>query len=181
MGGLLERLVRPFVPAVGNGEKAKSDAILRQLDRLDVRMSAIEEERERSLAALTELFDGLPAYIIYKDGRNRLVMVNDYAASAVGKRAEDLIGREAAEVWPDAQEHYAEDARIMETGRAPRTQDAELTLPNGVIHRVRTWKRPVHDALGVVVGVVMFALDLDAICAPEKCPVRPSGPYAPPA
>jgi PAS domain S-box-containing protein len=168
MSGIIERLVRPFVKPVGNGGKRESRRLFEHIADIDRRLRNVEDERESSLIATAALFDHLPAFVIYKDMRDNLVFVNDYTASVVGKSVDELIGTPCRTLWANCLCNAIDEERVKR-GEMAEGREALVELPDGEQHRLFVWERPVFDLARHVIGIVLFALDIDTICTRE-CP-----------
>ena len=131
-----------------------------------------EDARATFLAALgrpllgDELFDAVPDIVFFvKDVAGRYVTVNRTLVTRTGRRAKaELIGRRAQEVFPGAlgAEIARQDAAVLSNGR-PIHGRLELHLhPDGSEGWCLTWKEPILDAAGAIVGLSGISRDLGA-------------------
>jgi PAS domain S-box-containing protein len=121
---------------------------------------------ELSIVAATEtLFDGIPDTVWFvKDHRGAYVAVNAALVERLGKRHKrEVLGRTAMDLFPPA------------LGRAIHRQDLDTVAGRSVVARLElhlragggegwclTWKEPVRDLAGCIVGLTGISRDLDA-------------------
>jgi AraC-like DNA-binding protein len=145
---------------VGDRHKSTSEAI--EPDGSDV--------RARFLAAVgrplfcEDLFDAVPDIVFFvKDAAGRYVAVNRTLVARTGRSGKaDLLGRTATEVFPGALgiEITRQDAAVLASG-APIHAKLELHLyPSGKEGWCLTWKEPIVDASGTIVGLSGISRDL---------------------
>lgn len=113
-----------------------------------------------------DLFDAVPDIVFFvKDAAGRYVAVNRTLVRRTGLTAKsDLVGRTAEEVFPGTLgvEIARQDAAVLAHGR-PIHGRLELHLyPNGEEGWCLTWKEPIRDAAGRVVGLSGISRDLQA-------------------
>jgi PAS domain S-box-containing protein len=143
-----------------------------------VRQRQIEEEIERlhrDLALKTAehetIFNAVPALIWYKDDRNNILRVNRLAAEWAGLDPSQLEGRSTYELYPDeAESYYQDDLQVIRSGRPKLGIVEPVVGPGGEKRWVRTDKIPYRNALGEVVGVIVFAVDLTDQAGPPRSP-----------
>ena len=130
------------------------------------------DARTRFLAAVgrplffEDLFDAVPDIVFFvKDAAGRYVAVNRTLVTRTGGRGKaDLLGRTAEEVFPGAlgAEMARQDAAVLSNGR-PIHGRLELHLyPDGAEGWCLTWKEPILDAAGAIVGLSGISRDLGA-------------------
>ena len=128
------------------------------------------EARARFLAALDrpllgeELFDAVSDTVFFvKDASGRYVAVNRTLVQRTGRRAKgELLGRTAEAVFPGALgiEIARQDAAVLAAGR-PIHGRLELHLhADGVEGWCLTWKEPIRDAAGRILGLTGISRDL---------------------
>jgi PAS domain S-box-containing protein len=114
-------------------------------------------ESEERLRAFT---DNSPTIMYVKDPEGRYRFVNRPFLRSFGLRAEQVIGKRDAEVFPGEQASgfLASDAQVLEGREAVETEQS-ISTPNGErVHMVV--KFPVFDAAGGVAGVGGVATDI---------------------
>ena len=79
-----------------------------------------EDELRRTQKFLDTLVENMPAMLLVKDARDRrYVLVNRAAEEAYGLRSEDMIGKTAAEVFPQESRDFIDsnDQNLLEQGK----------------------------------------------------------------
>lgn len=128
--------------------------------------------RARFLAAvgrplfLEDLFDAVPDIVFFvKDAAGRYVAVNRTLVRRTGLTTKaDLVGRTAQAVFPGTLgvEIARQDSTVLSNGR-PIHGRLELHLyPGGEEGWCLTWKEPILDAAGSIVGLSGISRDLQA-------------------
>lgn len=111
-----------------------------------------------------EIFDAVPDIAFFvKDREGRYVVVNQALADrCVGGNRDKLLGRTAAEVFPEelGESFTEQDFEVLREGRAIRGQLELHLYPDGREGWCLTWKEPVANANGEVVGVAGISRDL---------------------
>jgi len=132
---------------------------LKQMER-DAQRRRAEEEKNRLGAELGMILDTVPAMIFYKDREHRLVRANAAMIRALGKPAEELIGKTDQELGTPYHEQYARDEdQIATTGRPKLGFIEPLATPNGV-RWLQTDKVPLRDMHGNISGFIGLAVDI---------------------
>jgi two-component system, sensor histidine kinase and response regulator len=113
----------------------------------------------RQSHALQALIDNLPHMAWMKDREGRFVAVNRVVAEINGLAPADLIGKTDLEVWPRAmaERYRADDAEVMATRRQKTVAESVATQPGTLFE---TFKAPILDADGSVLGTVGFSRDI---------------------
>ena len=117
-----------------------------------------------------EMFDAVSDCVFFiKDRESRYVSVNEALVVRCGAGSKsDLIGRRAREVFPAplGESFTEQDLETIREGRPIRGQLEMHHYPDGKRGWCLTWKEPVLDAHGEVVGVSGLSRDLAS--APEQ-------------
>jgi PAS domain S-box-containing protein len=112
---------------------------------------------------LRTLLQNIPDYIYFKDEQSRFVMINPALAryfnfgspeEAVGKTDFDIFTHE------HASKAYADEQKVMQTGKPLVGMEEKETLPDGTVHWVTTTKLPLRDARGWIVGTFGISRDI---------------------
>ncbi len=141
-------------------EKKRMGAELdRHRHHLEELVQARTTELRQQSHALQALIDNLPHMTWLKDREGRFMAVNRVIAEANGRRPAELIGKTDLDLWPQdvAERFIADDAEVMATRRQKTVEEAVATVP-GTLYE--TFKAPVLDADGSVLGTVGFARDI---------------------
>lgn len=110
-----------------------------------------------------EIFDAVPDTVFFvKDREGRYVVVNQALADRCGGTKEKLLGRTAAEVFPEALggSFTRQDFEVLTKGKSIRGQLELHLYPNGHEGWCLTWKEPVLADAGEIVGVAGISRDL---------------------
>ena len=131
--------------------------VAREVTELRAAQEALAQ-REQYLRAL---IDNFPFLVWLKDTSGRFLTVNEAFASAceAGPAAE-IAGKTDFDVWPSelASAYQADDAAVMDS-RAQRSVEEEI-VEQGVRTWFETYKAPVSDSEGELLGTVGFARDV---------------------
>jgi len=94
--------------------------------------------------------------IYFKDKKNRFVMVNKAKAENSGVTPEDMIGRTDFDFFPReiAKKSFADDNRIIKTGRPVIDKVEEIIHLNKIRHWVSVTKVPWYDEGGKIIGTI---------------------------
>ncbi len=108
---------------------------------------------------LQAVADHSTAAIFAKDITGQYVLVNGALAGLMGLRVDDMLGRTAAELWPErAASGQARDERIMTAGRSEMSDDV-VELADGP-HTVLITRFPLRNVDGEIVGMGGIASDI---------------------
>lgn len=115
-------------------------------------------EQESYLSAILENFPGL---IWLKDRDSRFLTVNKaFARACFHTGPSDVAGKTDFDVWPaELAERYRADDREVMNSRASCCVEEPITKEGGY-GWLETYKTPVFDAQGEVIGTVGFARDI---------------------
>ncbi|CAK0739383.1 two-component system, sensor histidine kinase and response regulator [Gammaproteobacteria bacterium] len=126
------------------------------------RERAIQAERLRALQLLNAIAEGSTDPIVVKDTAGCFLLFNREAARIIGRRSEEVLGRDDSEIFPDAQaERIKNDDRRVMAGNRVLTFQEEITTGDGV-RTLLTTKGPLHDADGKVIGLFGISRDITA-------------------
>ena len=114
------------------------------------------------LAMYRELFATLPIAAYIKDLDARFVDVNPFHAEALGVGRADIAGLADADLYPEkeAELYRTADRSVMDAGASIAGLTETHTGFNDTVVQHRTWKFPVRDRLGNVVGLMGFSHDV---------------------
>ncbi len=135
----------------------------RLVGRLNAELEATVQLRTAALRQQTRylrvLIDTLPWWVWFKDTDSRYLAVNRAAAATWSHDAEAVVGLADDDIMPAlATQFRLEDQQVMAT-REARTVETQQVTADGVIW-VETFKAPVLDEDGSVLGTVGFARDI---------------------
>ncbi len=115
----------------------------------------------RHQAYLAAIAANQPGILWLKDADCRLLYVNEEFARVSGREnPAALIGLTDLEIWPaDRARHYmADDRRVMASKSATTVEEQILT--NGELKWFETFKAPILDQQGQVIGTTGYARDI---------------------
>jgi PAS domain S-box-containing protein len=127
-----------------------------------------ELQRQRAEQALREMHQfsreiihGASEGIIVYDADLRYLVFNRFMEELTGKRAEEVLGRYAPDVFPFLREHGMEDLlRRAARGEVVTTPDILVRMPSGR----QVWESntygPHRDAQGNIIGVIALVSDI---------------------
>lgn len=122
-----------------------------------------DEELKENQRRLQAVLEHLPHLLWMKDRNGVFLMVNEAFARSCGRASvEDVIGKTDFDVWPEAlaELYTSDDASVMASGMAKWTE--EPIVDQGKTKWFETFKTPLFDADGTVVGTVGSARDITA-------------------
>lgn len=119
----------------------------------------ILRQKERYQRAL---LDNFPFMVWLKDTQSRFLAVNEVLAHALGESSPDnLIGKTDFDYSPPKlAEHYQQDDQLVMQSRQRRTTEEEHIDNSGNQRWIETFKAPVIDENGELLGSVGFARDI---------------------
>jgi PAS domain S-box-containing protein len=138
----------------------KVHAVVGIIRDVSVRVRAQEALAERE-AYLRAMLDNFPFLVWLKDVESRFLAVNESFARACGReRAGDVVGLTDFDVWPKelAQRYVDDDHNVMDTHKQKDVE--EIVFAEGVSRWFETFKTPVLDRQGKVLGTTGFARDI---------------------
>jgi PAS domain S-box-containing protein len=142
---------------------ARTRALSVANERLEAKVHEVEVAEDAVRAQHTLLravIEGSPDLILVRDREGRYMLANDAAGAALGRAADDVVGRTARDVFAatDAPDIDAIDHAVL-TSAAPLTRERRLPTPAGE----RTYLLAVHpwmDERGEAAGTVTVARDV---------------------
>jgi PAS domain S-box-containing protein len=135
---------------------------------LEQRVQARTAELRQQTLYLRALIDTLPWWVWMKDTESRYLAANEAAAGTGGLTADQMIGKTDFDVWPPdiAHAYRADDIEVM-LSRRPKTAEERAVGPQGATTWIETFKAPVIDEDGTVLGTVGYARDISERKAAE--------------
>lgn len=138
------------------------------MNEVDINRTDLASDRLTELkATLGFAFDLIPALVYCKDTSGVIICVNRAVVQTFGIAKVDLEGRTAESFFFDAPDHFMmDDPDIFSTGGVKPNILMVCQTPSGVRH-LRTWKMPLHDSGGRVMGMLGFAIDETELIAAQ--------------
>lgn len=139
--------------------KLNGQELTRYRHRLEELVTEKTAEARRQAQSLRALIDNIPHMAWLKDRDGRLMVVNRAYAQPTGMTTDELIGKTDLDLWPrEVAERYREDdLEVMQTRRQKTVEEPIVNLPDTLYE---TFKAPILDADGTVLGSVGFSRDI---------------------
>lgn len=121
----------------------------------------IDKMLQESEARLRAILDNSPYLIWLKDMDGRFAAVNKAFFNTTGRgRMDEVLGKTDFDIWPEelAKKYRADDADVISTRKQKLTE--EMSLDNGEVRWVETFKAPIMDVDGNLLGTTGFAQDI---------------------
>jgi len=124
------------------------------------------EKTEQSMRAehklLQTLMDNIPDSIYFKDNKDRFVRVNKAKAEHHSTNPEDMIGKTDFDLFPEneAKECFADDNKIMKTGKPIKGKIEELTYKDGAQRWLSVVKIPWYNEKNEIIGTMGISHDI---------------------
>ena len=134
------------------------------------RREEAQSELEREQLLLRALLRGATDSIYFKDREGRNLRVSDYNARRKGAQTPDeVIGTTDFDCFgPEhARKAFADEQRIMETGRPLAGIEEREIWPDGRVTWVLSSKMPLRDAKGEIIGTFGISKDITELKAKE--------------
>ena len=122
-----------------------------------------EESLPLSLSSLRAIIENQPGLVWLKDADGRFLAVNSAFARSCGQPHPDrVVGKTDRDIWPPdlAEQYMADDQRVMRDRSSITVEEQILDQGQPLWHE--TFKTPVIDADGSVIGTTGYARDITA-------------------
>ncbi len=132
-----------------------------QLHKFADELAAFNHRLRKSDVSMRAILDNSPYMVWLKDTEGRYVKVNKaYVDYVRRKDAQQVIGKTDFDLWPKelAGKYRADDAKVIASREQLHTEDP--SLDGDMVHWVETFKTPVIDENGNVLGTTGFARDI---------------------
>lgn len=115
-----------------------------------------------SKSHLKAILDNMPFMAWLKDANGHFISVNRLFAEACEHNIDDIIGKTDYDVWPKelAEGYRADDKDVMNSGKQ-KTVEEYIDTPDGR-KWFETFKTPIFDISGNIIGTTGFARDITA-------------------
>ncbi len=121
----------------------------------------VEEELRVRESYLTSIIENQPGLVWLKDKESRFLAVNQAFALSCGKQdSQKLVGKTDFDIWPPelAKKYRGDDIEIMKGGK-PRII-VEPIFDKGETKWFETFKTPIFDTQGIVIGTTGYSRDI---------------------
>ena len=138
------------------------------LETLEQRVQARTAELRQQTLYLRTLIDTLPLWAWLKDTQQRYLAINQATADACGRTVDDMLGKSDAELWPPAiaERYRADDMEVM-AALQRKTVEEPMAGDAGTVW-METYRAPVLDEDGTVLGIVGAARNISERKAAEE-------------
>jgi len=124
-----------------------------------VEEQAVVMERERSL--LRSLIDTIPDMIFVKDIMGTYMVANAEFGRLLGKSTDFIIGKTDFDLFPnEIATFFGEQDKAMLNEGIRRTNEEQVTYPDGRVAHLETTKVPLTGASGDIMGLIGVARDV---------------------
>ncbi len=119
-----------------------------------------EDALRQQQLVLASLIETTPSYIFMKDPQGRYIFINSYAANAVGKTPEEIIGKDDTFLFPpsSARQIMEKERELMASGHSDVYE--EILPVGGELRRMLSSKNVCRDSDGAVIGLVGISRDI---------------------
>lgn len=124
---------------------------------------------------LQTVIDTMPGFVWFKDMEGHHLKVNQAFCEMVGKSMDEVVGRQHCEIWGITPEQYAEGEYVcLETDSAIAEKQQTTLFKEQVLHsrlgmrQLETYKTPVFDENGKMIGNIGMATDVTEECANKE-------------
>jgi PAS domain S-box-containing protein len=131
-----------------------------ELERKLERLAEAEEQVLGARAQAQALLDNIPHMAWMKNTEGVFLAVNEAFARACGHHKSDILGKTDRDIWPleHAERYMSDDQRVIASGTQFFVE--EPIADQGNVSWFETFKTPIRDARGVVIGTVGLARDI---------------------
>lgn len=121
----------------------------------------IENALRENRTILQAILDNLPHLVWMKDKEGRFIVINKAFFSSTGKKhPEEVLGKSDADLWPaPLADKYCRDDKIVIAEGRQLTREEQALDENKIIW-TETFKSPVYDDNGELLGITGFAMDI---------------------
>lgn len=144
-----------------NQRVAAKEILLAHKNRLEELVAERTGELRQQTRYLRAVIDNIPYFVWLKDTNGKILAINKGLAESIGSTIEELLGKSDLDIWPleTAERYLADDREVMATRKRKTVTE---TLPNMPNVLYETFKTPVLDEDGAVLGTVGFSRDISA-------------------
>ncbi|WP_240905967.1 PAS domain S-box protein [Thiorhodococcus mannitoliphagus] len=140
-------------------KKRLAEELERHRNQLEELVESRTIELRQKTRALQALIDNLPHMSWLKDKDGHFLAVNSVFAESHNLNSEEMLGKTDREVRPPdiAERHRADDEAVITSGRQKTIEESLPQWPDALFE---TFKAPILDADGSVLGTVGFSRDI---------------------
>ena len=130
----------------------------------------LEERLKDQLELQEQIFATIPVPLVLKDHHSRFLQVNEAFADFVNLPRKEIMGKGPYEVFgPDLAELvFREDEEIRRTGETKMDLERRVKDGHGRLMWLKSYKGPIRNSRGDVVGIVGGNMDISAVKDAEE-------------
>ena len=130
----------------------------------------LEEQLKDQLELQEQLFATIPVPLVLKDHHSRFLQVNEAFADFVNMPRKEILGKGPYEVFgPElADLVFREDEEIRRTGETKTDLERRVKDGHGRLMWLKSYKGPIRNSRGEVVGIVGGNMDITAVKDAEE-------------
>jgi PAS domain S-box-containing protein len=120
-----------------------------------------DEIQKRQAMYLTTIIENQPGLVWLKDAESKFLAVNKAFAVSCGRETpETVVGLNDLDIWPDelANKYREDDTDVMASGKSKIVE--EQIASHGSLRWFETFKSPVRDDNGNVIGTTGYSRDI---------------------
>ncbi len=117
-------------------------------------------ESQKNMSLLQGIIEGTTDSVFVKDLQGRYLMINSACAGFLGRRIEEVIGKDASEVFSleSGRQIMERDRAVLESGETCTYE--EVGVSAGVARTYLSTKGPYRDATGRIIGLLGISRDI---------------------
>ncbi len=133
-----------------------------QMERLRADEEKMRKEMEGRQNLLTGILNKMPEQVFVKDGKGKIILLNQAMAEVYGKEVEELTGMTGFESYPEeeAKKLLEEELRIISGGKAYENPEERFTGRDGKSRIVRSRKIPLEISYLGQKGLLCIRTDI---------------------
>lgn len=129
----------------------------------------VEERLKTRQSYLTAIIENQPGLVWLKDLEGKFLAVNNAFALSCGKKdSEDMLGKTDYDSWPKnlAQKFTVDDKEVIRLRKQMRFE--ETVVEKGEEKWFETWKMPIFEETGKIIGTCGYSFDITIRKLSEK-------------
>jgi PAS domain S-box-containing protein len=132
---------------------------------------SLRNEVERQTQELRQIIDLVPHLIFVMDLKGQFIIANATVAKMFGKRVQDIMGKQPADLNPQVHAHVLfspPDETTLKLGQAVSIPESNVVLPDGSIRILQIAKIPFRLATPKKKAVLTVAVDITDLKSAES-------------
>lgn len=119
-----------------------------------------EDALIKSEVQIKALLNNLPFLAWLKDSEGKFVEINDSFVKECGKTYDKIIGKTEFDIWPYdiAQNYLIDEMQVISSEK--QKQSEEIKNKNGSTAWYETFRKPIYDAQGRLIGTTGFSREI---------------------